>query len=387
MEDFKRYLNENADDDERAAADLVKDGLAALRRKETVEAVSDLRQEWLKKRLKRRFWMLVVLIIFTGGAYWLLSQQKMQSNAQQQPSSGRQSPDSMAVQNTTTPDSGPGNLSDTPPEFMQAAEIMIRESQHNPPKFTDIQQQGVWNDILSNIAAGRPEETRKRLPELESFNKQEARWIQAILLVQAGERQNAVKALNDLASDASGTHRQAALRTRDLLTDRKPVQMAQNNAEHVEKNRFPAPNIRGISNPDPKWQGMLDRIWKTTYPLAALEIDAPLEKADSLLRMRNFSAAYVQLQKMERTDPANDRIRYLKGYCLLELGEGEEAMRYFDGLETRHPEWSAELDWYRGLGWLLAGDSAKARTQFQTIVRNKRHPFLSEAQNALHIIQ
>lgn len=276
MEDFKKYLSENANEEERAAADLVKDGLDALRRKSTVDAVEELRREWLKKQWRRRFWICFTVLLLGGGACWLWWRQRAVMKEQQQAPAGWQ-------------------LQDTLPKV---------------------------KDVPGEIPQSKP-------------------------------------------------------------PGQKPVQMAQNQTHKQDNNRFPAPNIRGSSMPDPQWQDLLNRIWKTSYPPAAFPIDASMVRADSLLRARDFSAAYVQIQKLERKDPANDGIRYLKGYCLLELGEGPEALRYFEGLETRHEAWAADIEWYRGLAWMLAGDMNQARQQFDLIIHQKDHPFMREAMNAL----
>lgn len=85
--------------------------------------------------------------------------------------------------------------------------------------------------------------------------------------------------------------------------------------------------------------------------------------------------------------PENDTLRLLKGYCLMELGEGSEALTYFEKLESRQPVWRLRLQWYRGLSQLLAGDQDQAIRTFRSIASTPGHPYLEQSKKAIQVLK
>jgi tetratricopeptide (TPR) repeat protein len=149
--------------------------------------------------------------------------------------------------------------------------------------------------------------------------------------------------------------------------------------------RYPAPEvtmIRGDETANKALQALLDQVWYTHYPLTGLTPAGDFAEAGQRLEARDFTAAYVLLQRLERAQPANDTLRYLKGYCLLEMGEGDEALRYFENLENQQPAWRAQLEWYRGLGLLLAGEKEQALAAFKKMAAQPKHPYRIQSQRA-----
>ncbi len=148
--------------------------------------------------------------------------------------------------------------------------------------------------------------------------------------------------------------------------------------ERLPNPRYPAPEamVRGddTSTPDDK-QALLNQLWYTDYPLNGLAVGATFAAADQLLRSRDFTTAYINLQRLERQLPKNDTLRYLKAYCLMEMGQGEEALPYFESLQGHSPAWDAQLEWYRGLSLLQSGQKEAALSVFKQIAGRGRPPY------------
>ncbi|MBE2206116.1 MAG: hypothetical protein IAE84_00960 [Saprospiraceae bacterium] len=149
----------------------------------------------------------------------------------------------------------------------------------------------------------------------------------------------------------------------------------------------PAPNVRGSEHEAAASQALLDQLWYGAYPPASWQPDEELAPADTLLRQRSFAQAYVRLQRLEMRRPDNDTLRLMKGYCLLEMREGAEALRYLENLEARQPEWKAYLQWHRGLARLLNGEQAAAVQEFRVIAAQAGHPFAAQARKALGVLE
>lgn len=149
---------------------------------------------------------------------------------------------------------------------------------------------------------------------------------------------------------------------------------------------FPGPNIRGENSDNKAWKTLLDQVWYTDYPPAALILADTFAEADQLLKSRDFNKAYVRLQRLERKLPDNDTLRYLKGYCLMEMGEGAEALTYFENIEAPLPALEGQLQWYRGLCSLLAGEQQKALAEFKKIAATPKHPYRRQSQRAVALL-
>lgn len=150
---------------------------------------------------------------------------------------------------------------------------------------------------------------------------------------------------------------------------------------------FPAPNIRGQQTNTESQSTLLNSIWYTVYPPKDTQFPADFDKIDQLLKDRDFSKAYVRIQFLERKMPNDIQLLYVKGYCLLEMGEGREALRTFEQLEKITSQWSAEMTWYKGLAFLMTNNPSQARAAFQSISRQDNHPFQQEALKALNLMK
>lgn len=150
--------------------------------------------------------------------------------------------------------------------------------------------------------------------------------------------------------------------------------------------RFPAPNIRGTGQTDTALAALLDRIWYMDFPPAGTRFAPPYDEAGRLLQARDFSKAYIRLELLERANPASDTLRFLKGYCLLELGQGKESLRYLDAGGSA-ATWAAHRQWYRALALLSSGRKEEAKTALETIRDSRGHPFQRQGAKALELMK
>jgi hypothetical protein len=188
--------------------------------------------------------------------------------------------------------------------------------------------------------------------------------------------------------------------------------------ELIPDPSHPAPDLiamRGEGEANAALKALLDQLWYTSYPLSNLKIEAPYFNADQSLQKRDFSAAYLELDRLERAqsdsltlqlkrkneermakDPnyrpiaasfrPTDTLLYLKGYCVLEMGEGQEALFYFDQIPPQ-PAWVPQLTWYRALAYLLANNRPEALTLFQQMAAERGHPYRRQAEKALKLLR
>lgn len=148
-----------------------------------------------------------------------------------------------------------------------------------------------------------------------------------------------------------------------------------------------APGLRGQNEEDPAWKTKLDKILQANAPPAASSFGPGFRGEAELMAKREFTQAFVSLEMKERKQDKNDTLRFLKGYCLLELKEGADAIRYFEGLERHQPDWKPSLQWYRGLGLVLTGGGEKAIPIFKEISASPSHPYREQAARALEVLK
>jgi hypothetical protein len=163
--------------------------------------------------------------------------------------------------------------------------------------------------------------------------------------------------------------------------------IAETTPGELDSPLYPSPNIRGENSENPAWKALLDKIWYTEYPFVNTLLSEPFKPADQLLKSRDFNNAYVRLQRLERNLPANDTLRLMKGYCLLEMGEGAEALVSFEGLEAQQPNWNPQLEWLRGLALVLSDEKEKAIAQFRSIVSQTKHPYRLQSERAIELLK
>lgn len=171
------------------------------------------------------------------------------------------------------------------------------------------------------------------------------------------------------------------------ITPKGPIASAEPRDQGPPRT-FPAPQLRGSGQTsDTARQTLLNALWYTVYPPTNLSLTGSFRQIDQLLQNRDFSKSYARLQLLERQLPANDTLFFLKGYCLLERGEGTEALRYFDLIKEKTSFGTELLHWYRGLALLLSREDELAKRTFEEITKNADHLFHSQAENALRQLE
>jgi len=144
---------------------------------------------------------------------------------------------------------------------------------------------------------------------------------------------------------------------------------------------------RGQGEANAALKVLLDQLWYVTYPLQGLEVSEAFPRVDENLKKRDFTAAYLELEQLSSTQAANDTLHYLQAYCLLETGEGQEALLHFAQIQGRQLAGNPQLHWYRGLALLLADKRPEALALFNVIAANSGHPYRRQARKALKLLQ
>lgn len=175
------------------------------------------------------------------------------------------------------------------------------------------------------------------------------------------------------------------------VTPSTPVPIASAEPETTElpppPYAAPTRSLRGANAEETAALGdILDQLWYVTYPLEGMEPGDRFAELDSLLQNRVFTRAFINVRRLERELPANDTLRLLKGYTFLEMGQGKEALESFDAVEVIPPRARWQLEWYKGLAQLLAGEEAAARQRFQLILSEGPRPYADSAQKALDLL-
>ncbi|MCB0571896.1 MAG: hypothetical protein KDC66_19145 [Phaeodactylibacter sp.] len=174
----------------------------------------------------------------------------------------------------------------------------------------------------------------------------------------------------------------------EKTTGRPGGPIAQQQPDENAYTPIPAPQLRGSgSSTDTARQALLDAVWYSVYPPEGLQVSEPFRQVDELLQQGEFSKSYARLQLLERKMPTNDTLFFLKGYCLLERGEGDEALRYFGQIKNQNLAGTGLLEWYRGLAFLLSGDDGSAKKTFADISASPAHAFRRQAKRALTMME
>ncbi|MFN0214055.1 MAG: hypothetical protein ACKVT2_07350 [Saprospiraceae bacterium] len=134
------------------------------------------------------------------------------------------------------------------------------------------------------------------------------------------------------------------------------------------------------------WADLVKKIWYAPLPQAET-FGERFKPASELLLKDSTIDAFLKLQTLEQESPANDTLAFLKGWCLMELWEGEAALDYFDRLSGKQHPWTAELEWGSGQCYLLTGEKGKAIAVFKNIADQPKHPYRKQAGKALKLLQ
>lgn len=145
--------------------------------------------------------------------------------------------------------------------------------------------------------------------------------------------------------------------------------------------------VRGENQANTALKALLDQLWYVDYPLLGLDISEAFPSIDEKLKKRDFTSAYLELEQLGSARPTNDTLHALQAYCLLQTGEGQEALLHFAQIQNRQLAREPQLQWYRGLALLLADKRSEAIAQFSAIAANPGHPYRRQARKALKLLQ
>lgn len=147
----------------------------------------------------------------------------------------------------------------------------------------------------------------------------------------------------------------------------------------------PAPNqpsVRGATTEANDWDKFIESVWVTRFDPVPGQYNQRFSTITDYLKAENYTDAYVQLQLLEVQLPQNDTLAFLKGYCLLEMREGAEALKYFEKI-SNDEAWNDERAWYSALANLIAGKQETATTLLKKISADPENTFKKEARRTL----
>ncbi len=152
---------------------------------------------------------------------------------------------------------------------------------------------------------------------------------------------------------------------------------------------YSSPNITGKKlNLNKNLQMLLDKIWHAQFPPYCVMLDSSrFALVAHQLINRDFTVALESLEMEARNTPQNDTLHFLKGYCLLEMGEGTGALHFFEHLEDRQPNWEMQLEWYRALSVLIEGDAEKTVPKFKKIAFANGHRYQKPSLEILKLLK
>lgn len=148
-------------------------------------------------------------------------------------------------------------------------------------------------------------------------------------------------------------------------------------------------SLRGLRGNVPgrtPWETLVLQIWDAPFPASPASFGARFRPIAGYLQQNNTADAFLLLRKMERQEPGNDTLAFLKGYCLMQMWEGEGALQSFNAITGKPSPWSAEVDWYEGLCLLLMGEKEKAVAVLKRIAGQPRHSYRDQAGKALQMM-
>lgn len=145
--------------------------------------------------------------------------------------------------------------------------------------------------------------------------------------------------------------------------------------------------LRGNGQKHTPWADLVVKIWDAPFLFTPASFGERYQPVASYLSKNNTVEAYLLLRKLEMQSPGNDTLAFLKGYCLMQMWEGEEAWRYFSQISDKQHPWVDEVQWYEGLCHLLTGEKVDAIAVFMYIAGQKKHPYRSQAAKALKLLR
>ncbi len=141
--------------------------------------------------------------------------------------------------------------------------------------------------------------------------------------------------------------------------------------------------LRGNESGHTPWEALVQKIWDAPFPASPASFGERFRPVAEYLQQNNTTDAFLLLRKLERQAANNDTLAFLNGYCLMQMWEGEGALRSFNKMSGQPKPWSEATAWYEGLCYLLMGEQEKAVAVFKRIAGRPGHPYRGKARRAL----
>lgn len=234
MEDFDKYLKEDADEQERAAAEQVRKGLAGLELEHKIAEAAQARQQWLRRRIWRNMVLGAGLLVVAGAAYLFFVRRNVAPPS---------SPDVPGIQQVQTPPDAPQVAQQVPDETNPVAQrpanpreqtgasnlravqssldsatnrlidVLLKTTQDNAPskKGATNESTELWSDAVKFLRQNKPLEAKALLFKLEARgDDQNARWLLGIALLEEGKPEEALAIFEKISRDSQHPRRKDA---------------------------------------------------------------------------------------------------------------------------------------------------------------------------------
>ena len=236
MEDFKQYLNDDAGEDERAAAEQVRLGLRGLQLERKVAQVAAERKALLRRRFWSRLVSIATLIFMVGAAFlFFWNKEKTPQPTPEQPQQIESTP--TLQQHETTPQQAPDqpkkqSIAERPRTSREQAEaplvrsvqpdldtmttrlirILLRITVNNDILYREehFDKRFGWGKIVQLLRDNKPAEAKIEIFDAYPDHP-EGDWLLGIALLEEGKPDEALKLFEKIAKNPKHHRHKEAL--------------------------------------------------------------------------------------------------------------------------------------------------------------------------------
>jgi len=236
MEDFKQYLNDDAEEEERAAAEQVRLGLSGLRLERKVAQVAAERKALLRRRFWSRIAVIATLVLLIGAAFLFFwnkenpaqppsdPQQQMESTPplQQQETAPQQTPEQPKKQSIAERPRTPREQAEQPlvrsvqPDLdtmtTRLIGTLLRITVNNETAYREenSDKRYGWGKIVQLLRDNKPTEAKVEIFDVYPDHP-EGDWLLGIALLEEGKLDEALALFEKMAKNPKH-HRQKEAR-------------------------------------------------------------------------------------------------------------------------------------------------------------------------------
>ncbi len=236
MEDFKQYLNDDAEEEKRAAAEQVRLGLSGLRLEHKVAQVAAERKTLLRRTFWSRIAGVAALVVLAGAAFLFFwnkekpaqppsdPQQQMESTPplQQQETAPQQTPDQPKKQSIAERPHTPREQAEQPlvrsvqPDLdtmtTRLIQVLLRITVNNDMLYREehFDKRFGWGKIVQLLRDNKPAEAKAEIFDAYPDHA-EGDWLLGIALLEEGKADEALTLFEKMANNPKH-HRQKEAR-------------------------------------------------------------------------------------------------------------------------------------------------------------------------------